>query len=295
MPARTARRMEVPTVAIAVAIYGGWLALTGLSSKLPLWLVAPLGAWLVAWHGSLQHETIHGHPTRWRRVNAALGWAPLSLWLPYGIYREQHIAHHRSNLTDPLDDPESFYVTEARWQRAGVLERAMLRTQMTLVGRLLVGPAWIVGRFLHEELSRLARGDAKHVRAWLLHLTGVAAVVAWLVFVCRMPIATYLACFVYPGVALTLLRSFAEHEPSDDPRRRVAVVESSVFGLLFLNNNLHVIHHDAPELPWYELPLRYRERKVDLLAEGRPSFDGYARIARDFAFRVKSSPVHPTR
>ena len=37
----------------------------------------PLGAWFVAWHNSLQHETVHGHPARPRWVGTALGMAAL--------------------------------------------------------------------------------------------------------------------------------------------------------------------------------------------------------------------------
>src|SRR5947208_12747338 len=82
------RRLEAPTWGLALAIYGGWGALTWGYGALPWWLVLPLGAWLTAWHMSFQHEVVHGHPTRSRRVNDALGFAPLSLWLPYARYRQ---------------------------------------------------------------------------------------------------------------------------------------------------------------------------------------------------------------
>ena len=48
-------------------------------ASLPWWVVLPAGAWLTAWHGSLQHEAIHGHPTRSARLNAALAWLPIGL------------------------------------------------------------------------------------------------------------------------------------------------------------------------------------------------------------------------
>ena len=35
---------------------------------------------------------------------------PLALWIPYESYRISHLMHHRDDrLTDPLDDPESYY------------------------------------------------------------------------------------------------------------------------------------------------------------------------------------------
>ena len=47
-----------------------------------MWIVIPVGVLLITLHGSLQHEIVHGHPTRWQDVNRALGMVPLSLWLP---------------------------------------------------------------------------------------------------------------------------------------------------------------------------------------------------------------------
>lgn len=90
-------------------------ALTWHHHALPWWLILPLGGWLVAWHGSLQHEVLHGHPTRWQGLNTVLASAPLVLWLPYPLYYSRHRRHHIiASLTDPLEDPESFYVEPAR-------------------------------------------------------------------------------------------------------------------------------------------------------------------------------------
>jgi len=66
-------RVEWQTIALVVAIYGGFLALTWFWQSLPIVLVIGLGGWLIAWHGSLQHEVIHGHPTRNQRINDAIG------------------------------------------------------------------------------------------------------------------------------------------------------------------------------------------------------------------------------
>src|SRR5437870_4407700 len=88
-------RLELPTWGVAGGVYGGWLALTLFFHQLPTWAVVVLGAYLIAWHGSLQHETIHGHPTRSPRINHAVAWLPLSLWLPYRLYRDSHLQHHR--------------------------------------------------------------------------------------------------------------------------------------------------------------------------------------------------------
>lgn len=290
------RRHELPTWALALAIYGGFAALTWRAGSLPWWLVGALGGWLVAWHGSLQHELIHGHPTRWDRVNLALGSIPLGLWLPIGLYRDAHIAHHRSEaLTDPLDDPESNYVTSEDWALRGPVGRGLLWARATLVGRMVLGPLWVIAALYRAELARFRRGDFRHLRHWLVHAAGVAVVALWVVGACGLPLWQYLLLFVYPGVALTLIRSYAEHRPAPAQGQRTAVVERApVFGLLFLFNNLHVVHHEEPKLPWYEIPGRYRAERARYLAQnGDYRFRGYASLFCRHALRPLDAPVHP--
>ncbi|MEK0085836.1 fatty acid desaturase [Benzoatithermus flavus] len=288
--------VEWPTVALALSIYGAWAALTFFHAALPLWLLVPLGAWVVAWHGSLQHEIIHGHPTRWRRVNTALAFPPLSLWLPYERYRRTHLAHHRDErLTDPLDDPESFYWTPEAWQRLGPLGRAAVRLQGTLLGRLILGPAWCIGRFLLAEARLVIAGSGDARRLWLHHAIGVAGILAWLVLVCGIDPLLYVAAFVYPATSLLLIRSFAEHRAAAEPAKRTAIVErSGPLGLLFLFNNLHAAHHARPALPWYELPGWYRANRDRLVAaNGGLVYRSYVDVLRRFLLRPHDAPVHP--
>ncbi|HKE16446.1 MAG TPA: fatty acid desaturase [Kofleriaceae bacterium] len=288
-------RAELPTWIVIAAVYGGWLALTFSFHHLPAWLVAPLGAWLLAWHGSLQHEALHGHPTRRPRWNAIIAGPPLSLWLPFSIYRESHMAHHRAReLTDPFEDPESSYTSSEEWARLPRPVRLFRRAQHTAAARLLLGPFAVVWRLLAGEARRIRSGEADRLAVWAAHAAAVSAVLFWVMDVCRIPLGAYLGLFVYPGLSLTLLRSFAEHRPGADQLRRTAVVEAGpVFSLLYLNNNLHVVHHLWPGLPWYELPRRYRAERGWLLERnGHFAFAGYAEVLRRYGLRARGSPVH---
>ena len=290
------RTVEWPTLALACVIYGGWAALTYWHATLPLRLIAGLGAWPIAWHSSLQHEIVHCHPTRWRRVNFALAFPPLSLWLPYARFPMTHLVHHRDEaLTDPLGDPESFYLTSAQWRRRDPLARALLRAQTTLLGRLIIGPAWTVGRFLSGEARAIGAGDLQRARMWAAHLVGVAFVLYWLIAICDMSVGFYLAAIVYPGTALLLVRSFVEHRAAPGVRERIAIVENAwILGPLFLFNNLHAAHHERPDLAWYELPRWYRANRERLIrANGGLVYDGYGEVARRFLLRAHDTPVHP--
>src|SRR5262249_7062967 len=108
--------VELPTLLLIFAVYAGWLGITYGYASLSPWVVVPVGILLITLHGSLQHEMVHGHPTRWLSFNRMLGMVPLSLWLPFERYRQTHRIHHNDDrLTDPLDDPESYYWTPEEW------------------------------------------------------------------------------------------------------------------------------------------------------------------------------------
>lgn len=282
--AHQVRPIEWPTALLAAAIYGGWLVLTAAHATPPLPLLALLGGWFIAWHGSLQHETIHGHPTRWRWVNSLIGGVPLSLWLPYGAYRRTHEAHHRSpHPTHPAHDPESRYVA------GGGVVAALARIRATLVGQLLVGPFAAITLFLLDEARRLRRDPAATLREWGPHLIGVALVLGWLHHV-ALPIGTYALCFVLPGQAASLLRGFAEHRAdAPGPSRAATVVSRGPLALLFLNNNLHAAHHAVPAAPWYRLPAIERARTQ----RTEPRYAGYREIWRRFALRPHDAVRHP--
>ena len=295
-PGRLKRRIEWPTLAVAAVIYGGFGLLTWFYDALPWWLLLPLGGYLVAWQGSLQHEVVHGHPTPWRAVNEALVFPSLWLWLPYPLYRQSHLVHHQDeNLTDPRHDPESYYLTPETWAAMGPLRRGLHWWLNTLSGRMLLGPAVCVGKFATGEVRRFARGDFAHLGPWAAHIAAGGVVLLWVLWICDIPFAGYVALFAYPGLSLTLLRSFLEHQAREDVGQRTAVVEAgSIMALMFLNNNLHTLHHAEPGLAWYRLPARYRAERARLLqCNGGCLFRGYAEVFARYLLWPKESPVHP--
>lgn len=293
---KTLPLVEWPTLLVAFFTYGVFGALTWWYHSLAWWVVLPLAAYIVALHGSLQHEIIHGHPTSWRALNELLIAPNLWLWMPFGVYRRSHLRHHnKRSLTDPILDPESYYTSPDRWQSLPLWRRQFLKIQNTLAGRMLIGPIYTVVRFWLAEATRLAAGDTRHVNAWLVNLLGSTLVLWWVVVVCDIPLLEYLLLFVYPGISLTLLRSFLEHEAAADPEHRSAVVESNaVMSLLYLNNNLHSLHHDAPGLPWYRLPAKWKAHKKDTLERNNGYYyPGYGEIFKRYLLTAKEHPCYP--
>jgi len=288
--------VEWPTLLLVLGVYAAWIALVWFHDAiaLPVWLVAAVLT--SALWGSVQHELIHGHPTRSRRLNAALGTPPIWLWLPYDRYRQSHLAHHRDErLTDPLDDPESRYWTAEGWRDLTPIGRALVGAQGTLAGRLLIGPFWVLWAFGRAEALLLRAGNTEAWRIWAWHALWVALLLGFAIGLAGMPVWQYLVSFAWGGTAVALIRSFAEHRAHEVTARRTAVVENSrLFGFLFLNNNLHAAHHRWPGTPWYRLPALYRRHREELLsANGGLVYDGYGDLFRRFLLRRHDQPVHP--
>src|SRR5207237_3080869 len=54
--------VDMPTLGVALLVYGGWLASTLAYGRWPLIIVAPLPAVLIHLPGSLPPDIVHGHP-----------------------------------------------------------------------------------------------------------------------------------------------------------------------------------------------------------------------------------------
>jgi len=293
-----ARGLDVATLGVSVAVYGGYALLTWYFRELPLCIAAPLCAVWLTWYGSLQHETIHGHPTPSRRLNAWLGFPPLSLWIPYRIYRATHLQHHRHRgryLTELDHDPETFYSPPGTLSKAGAVRSALYRANCTLAGRLLFGPAVAVFRFWRSEAAQLLAGDRRRRIIWLRHALAAALVLVWAAEICRIPVLVYVMLIVYPSISLTQLRSFAEHRADAEASRRTTAVEANpVWGLIFLNNNLHIAHHVHPKLAWHQLPRVWRQMRASAVGSGLVFRGGYGEVIRAYGFRPVISVEHPS-
>jgi fatty acid desaturase len=288
-------QVEWPTVLVMVAGYACWGVATWFYAILGPWLFVLLAAPLVTLHSSLQHEALHGHPTRSAGLNEAVVFLPLGLLFPYRRFKALHLKHHNNAaLTDPYDDPESFYYAIADWQQLPGWLRTVLDVNNTFFGRFTIGPLVMLVGFAASEFRLLQAGDGQVARAWTHHIAGLALVFAWTAGVCGIPVWLYVAT-AYLGLAILNLRTFAEHQAHEEIGGRTAIVEASpIFGLLFLNNNLHYVHHEHPRVPWYDLPALYRSRREEFqAANGSYAFAGYGDMLRRYLFRRKTPVPHP--
>jgi fatty acid desaturase len=290
-----ASRIEWPTMGLILFCYGAWLAL-----GLLVWPAYPAAALLglavvLALQSSLMHEVSHGHPTRSARLNEVLVGLPIGLVWPFRRFKSIHLSHHADErLTDPFDDPESYY--RALWQHEA-LPRAMqvvLSVNNTMLGRMLLNP-WLgsIG-FVVSDARAIMAGDRAIARAWLLHAAGLAIVLPVIHFAFAMPVWLYVLVPVWLGQAIISVRTYAEHQWSERPDGRTIIVERSPLALLFLNNNLHLVHHKMPNVAWYRLPALFAERREEWLRmNGGYVFPNYLALFAVYALRAKEPVVHP--
>ncbi len=286
-------KIEWPTLGIAGLTYGAWAAAVFGLSTFSFQTAIALASVAIALHASLTHEAIHGHPFQSNKMNAALVWPALGLLYPYTRFRDTHLAHHLDcELTDPYDDPETNFLAKADWDRCPTILRALLTWNNTLLGRLTIGPLTGTIFFIRHE-RRLARNDASVLMAWTAHIPAALFVLA-LVAASPLPVWAYLIA-AYIGNAIIRIRTFLEHRAHEVARGRSVIIEDrGPLALVFLNNNLHAVHHMHPKVPWYALPRLYAEQKERFLsANDNYRYASYWEVFQRYFLTAKDPVDHP--
>jgi fatty acid desaturase len=285
---------EWRTIAVIVAVYGLTILTVMRHEVLTPWLTIPFLSVLGAWHLSMQHETIHGHPFRRQWINDVIGSIPVTLWIPYLCFKRDHIEHHHSDLTHPGLDNESYYVSPEAWASAGPIRRAAYWANRTILFRMFVWTIVSTVTYLWAQIRLMLRGNKQTWFAMAAHVVGLVAVVYFVRSVAGMPLWQFALGTTYGGRILNAIRPFPEHKYQAGVETRTAMVMAGPFmSLLMLNNNLHVAHHEQPGVAWYEVPnlsarvnAVERAREAGLLYEG-----GYAEVFRKFSFKPMGAPV----
>ncbi|MBI1416268.1 MAG: fatty acid desaturase [Limimaricola sp.] len=294
MQKRRTATVEWRTLGAITGCYALWALGVFVLPPVSLPLAVIVTALAAAFHSSLTHEVIHGHPFRSARLNAALVAPPLVLAVPFLRFRDTHLAHHNdARLTDPYDDPESNYMDGGDWEARPGWYQGLRRINNTLAGRLLIGPALGQVMWMAADLRAIRAGDGAVLRGWLWHLPGLALVLA-VVAVSPMPLWAYLPA-AYAALSLLKIRTFLEHRAHERaPGRTVVIEDRGPLALLFLNNNLHLVHHMHPRAPWYALPGLYRANPDRYLGRNEGyRYTSYGEVFRRYFWRAKDPVPHP--
>lgn len=291
------KQIELPTLFVIFVCYAAFgVSTTILAEAVPLagFVLLTLAITL---HSSLQHEILHGHFSRNRILALAMVFPAVGLFIPYERFRDTHLEHHQNEiLTDPYDDPESNFLDPAVWQVMPLWQKAVFSFNNTLCGRMLVGPAISLIVFWRSDLRSIMAGRRHVIRAYVMHGLGVLPVLYWLAAFGEISAGAYLlAC--YGGISVLKVRTFLEHQAHENSNGRTVIIEDGgFFAFLFLNNNLHALHHEDPGLPWFELPRAYRQSRAEILdRNSHYIYRNYGQIFRRYFLKPKDHVPHPLR
>jgi fatty acid desaturase len=289
---KAAPKIEFITIGLMVLCYAGLLMST---TMLPLPLAFIATTILVAFHSSLQHEALHGHPSGNAVFNEVLVFPAVGLLIPYRRFRDLHLAHHHDEiLTDPYDDPESNFLDPDVWAKMSMPERKIRQFNNVLLGRILLGPLLSMIAMVKGDIAAVkAREDGVRL-AWFLHVLGLVPVIWWLVTYGAMPFWIYFLA-AYLGFGLLKIRTYLEHRVHEKARgRSVIITDRGPLSWLFLNNNYHVVHHSHPNAPWYRLAGLFKSDPEKYLKRNEGYYySSYGVIFRKYFFRAKDPVPHP--
>lgn len=290
--AATNNLREWPTWLAIIGVYALWLIVLRSFESIPF--ASILLVIVLAFHGSVQHELLHGNPSNNQNLNDFLAYPPLALWYPYPVYKRTHLAHHNNeDLTIPGIDPESYFLSKDRWNKLSKWRQQLALFNMTLLGRLLLAPLQHFIGLKKQMIESVKKPASTSGRVWILHecLALILLLLVGLFF--EVNIFIYIIC-AYFAQSVILLRSFYEHRVAAEPNHRSIIMKASwPMRILYLNNNYHAIHHEHPTMSWYKLGKEYDSKQTHYEEKnGRFDEHGYLRWFVKHAFKPVAHPKH---
>ena len=257
-----------PTLVLALVLPATLIAVIvlGFTGALPLWVCTPILVLVCYAHYSLVHEAIHGNvvasPKRLAWINPMVGWiGALGLAAGWPVLQRTHVLHHSHTNTER--DPD-IWVKGAFVQLLG---KWAVMSAMSLV------PVFAL-RFINPDRYKklgaiLSPAEIAQVSAvTILTLALLVAAVA------TVHAAEWLMLWFLPtrlGVLiLNIFFSWLPHHPFDRTERylntRISLWAGGTFVLL--QQNLHLMHHLWPSVPFYNYARLFQRLRPVLAVEG---------------------------
>ncbi|MFZ3004874.1 MAG: fatty acid desaturase [Phenylobacterium sp.] len=254
----------VLAVVLPIALLGViWL---GLTDALPLWACTPILALVSYAHYTLVHEAIHGNvvasPRSLAWINPVVGWiGTLGMGMGWPGPQRTHVLHHSHTNTER--DPD----ISVKGSFLQLLRKWAVGVPMSLL------PLFALKYIDAERYRRLGTilspsEIAQMSAVSLFTLALLAAALATGHF------ADWLMLWFLPTrLGLLILNIFFQwlpHHPFDQTERylntRISLWTGGTF--LLLQQNLHLVHHLWPSVPFYNYARLFRRLRPVLVAEG---------------------------
>ena len=257
-----------PTLFLAVALPATLIAVMalGVSRAAPLWACTPILALVSYAHYTLVHESIHGNvvsnPKRLAWINTVVGWiGALGMGAGWPALQRTHLLHHSHTNTER--DPD--IVVKGTFGQ--LLTKWLVMIPMSLL------PIFML-RFINPaRYRRLASilGPAEVAQVSAVTLFTLALLVA---AIATGHLADWLMLWFLPTrlgiLILNIFFQWLPHHPFDRTERylntRISLWPGGTF--LLLQQNLHLMHHLWPSVPFYNYARLFRALRPVLSAEG---------------------------
>ncbi len=257
-----------PTLALAAILPSSFVAIAALGflRVLPLWACTPILALVSYAHYSLVHESIHGNvvssPRSLAWINTVVGWiGSLGMGAGWPVLQRTHVLHH--SFTNTERDPDIV----VKGTLAQLLMKWAVMVPMSLVPLFalrFINPARYkrLGAILSPLDIALSSAVSLFTLALLAAALATGHVLDWL---CLWFLPTRLGMLI-----LNVFFQWLPHHPFDRTERyhntRISLWPGGTF--LLLQQNLHLMHHLWPSVPFYNYARLYRALKPVLAAEG---------------------------
>lgn len=257
-------KVAYPTLILAVTLLGmyGTTIYAGIKGMIPLWLCCIINTILTYVLFTPLHEAAHGNISGknkgMKSVEEAIGWlSGLPLTVPLPMFQHIHFTHH-SNTNDEEKDPD--YWVASRNPFLVVLKC------FTIIGDYYYF-------FFKETNNQLATPRTK--KRFIASVIGLVFIYAVLAFwVMKMSWIYPLMLWLVPAIIASAFLAFAfdwlPHHPHGVQQRYLDTRIILFPGLTFLliSQNMHLIHHLYPNIPFYKYGAAFRKMRKDLEAKG---------------------------
>lgn len=257
-----------PTLGLALVLPATFAVVVavGLTAALPLWACVPILTLVSYAHYTLVHEAIHGNvvssPKSLHWINTLVGWiGALGMGAGWPALQRTHVLHHSHTNTER--DPDIAV--------KGTLPQLIMKWLKGLPANFI--PLFLL-RFINAERYKrlgtiLSPSDIAQVSAVTIAQIGLLVVaiatghiIDWL---CLWFLPTRLGILI-----LNIFFQWLPHHPFDQTERylntRISLWAGGTF--LTLQQNLHLMHHLWPSVPFYNYARLFRRLRPVLAAEG---------------------------
>ncbi|WP_158595861.1 fatty acid desaturase [Oleomonas cavernae] len=257
-----------PTLVLALILPATFATIValGLGGRAPLWACAAILSVVSYAHYTLVHESVHGNVVagvpKWAWVNTVVGWVgSLGLGVGWPALLRTHVLHH--SYTNTERDPDIF-VKGTLVQLLGkwVVQSTLGLVPMGLMRLIYPGPYdRLRGVFSQRDVIQISAVTAVTL-ALLVASLATGHFLYWLFL-----------WFIPTKVGILFLNIFFQwlpHHPFDRTDRygntRISLWAGGTF--LTLQQNLHLMHHLWPSVPFYNYARLYRALRPVLIEEG---------------------------